>query len=298
MTQLIDGFRIAAGICESIATSVAHLRKNNGLVPSLRVIIVGENPASQVYVRSKQKKAESLGIDAETIALPKDTSEVELIRLVNSLNDDTSINAILVQLPLPPHINPTRIIESIDSKKDVDCFHPENVGRLALSKDALLKPCTPAGSLYLIKSALGDNLSGMDAVVIGRSNIVGKPMAMLLLHENCTITLTHSKTRNIQEKTRQADIVISAVGIPHFVKKDFIKPGATVIDVGMNKVDGKLVGDVDFEDVLQKVKFITPVPRGVGPMTIAFLMLNTVITTCLQNKLEHQEVIGTVIQKL
>ncbi|WP_041351524.1 bifunctional 5,10-methylenetetrahydrofolate dehydrogenase/5,10-methenyltetrahydrofolate cyclohydrolase [Neorickettsia risticii] len=295
MTQLIDGFGIAAGICESIATSVTHLKKSNGLVPSLRVVIVGENPASQVYVRSKQKKAESLGIDARTIALPKETSEEELIRLVESLNSDISVNAILVQLPLPSHINTTRIIESIDSKKDVDCFHPENVGRLALSKDALLKPCTPAGSLYLIKSVLGNNLSGMDAVVIGRSNIVGKPMAMLLLHENCTVTLTHSKTRDIQEKTKQADIVISAVGIPHFVKKDFIKPGATVIDVGINKVDGKLVGDVDFENVLQKVKFITPVPRGVGPMTIAFLMLNTVIATCVQNQLDHQNVIEIII---
>ncbi|WP_448605767.1 bifunctional 5,10-methylenetetrahydrofolate dehydrogenase/5,10-methenyltetrahydrofolate cyclohydrolase [Neorickettsia risticii] len=295
MTQLIDGFGIAAGICESIATSVTHLKKSNGLVPSLRVVIVGENPASQVYVRSKQKKAESLGIDARTIALPKETSEEELIRLVESLNSDISVNAILVQLPLPSHINTTRIIESIDSKKDVDCFHPENVGRLALSKDALLKPCTPAGSLHLIKSVLGNNLSGMDAVVIGRSNIVGKPMAMLLLHENCTVTLTHSKTRDIQEKTKQADIVISAVGIPHFVKKDFIKPGATVIDVGINKVDGKLVGDVDFENVLQKVKFITPVPRGVGPMTIAFLMLNTVIATCVQNQLDHQNVIEIII---
>lgn len=291
MTQLIDGASISADICNSLHASVLRLRECYQLVPTLRVIIVGEDPASQVYVRSKQKKAESLGIDAETISLPKEVSEKELIELIECLNNDGKVNAILLQLPVPSHIDSSRLLKLIDPAKDVDCFHPENVGRLALDKNAPLKPCTPAGSLHLIKSALGENLSGMDAVIIGRSNIVGRPMAVLLLHENCTVTITHSKSKNIWEKTAQADILVSAVGIANFVKENFIKEGTTVIDVGINRVDGKLVGDIDFQGVSKRARFITPVPRGVGPMTIAFLMVNTVVATCIQNNLDHRKII-------
>ncbi|AHX11710.1 tetrahydrofolate dehydrogenase/cyclohydrolase, catalytic domain protein [Neorickettsia helminthoeca str. Oregon] len=291
MTRIIDGAGIAAEICSLIEEGISTLKADFDLVPRLRVIIVGNNPASQIYVRNKQKKAESVGIDAKTIALPEDTSESELVALIHQLNDDEKVNGILLQLPIPKHIDANKVIPSIRPDKDVDGFHPQNIGKLVLGKDAPLKPCTPTASIYLIKTVLGNDLKGLDAVVIGRSNIVGKPMATLLLHEDCTVTITHSKTKDIQEKTMHADIVVAAVGIPRFVKGNFIKSGATVIDVGINKVDAEVVGDVDFQEVSGKAGFITPVPKGVGPMTIAFLMLNTVVAACMQNAIDYERIV-------
>ncbi|WCR53023.1 MAG: Bifunctional protein FolD protein [Wolbachia endosymbiont of Ctenocephalides orientis wCori] len=288
MTTIIDGKRIANELCEKLSQKIDSLKKEHNIFPCLKVILIGDNSASEVYVRNKQKKAESIGIVSETIFLPGNISEDELIKKINELNNDKSVHGILVQLPLPNHINASRVINSINVEKDVDGFHDENVGRLVKDEKNCLVPCTPRGALHLIKT-VKENLSGKNAVVIGRSNIVGKPMFHLLLQENCTVTILHSQSNNLAEYCSEADIVVAAVGKPNFVQADWIKKEAIVIDIGINSInaDGKnkLVGDVDFENIREKVKAITPVPGGVGPMTIAFLMINTVTAACLQKKL-------------
>ncbi|WP_168464375.1 bifunctional methylenetetrahydrofolate dehydrogenase/methenyltetrahydrofolate cyclohydrolase FolD [Wolbachia endosymbiont of Ctenocephalides felis wCfeT] len=289
MAIIIDGKKIANDLCQELSHKIDILKKEHNIFPCLKVILVGSNPASQVYVRNKQKKAESIGISSETIVLPDDIPENELIKKIDELNKDPSVHGILVQLPLPNHINASRIINSVNVEKDVDGFHDENVGKLVKGEKNCLVPCTPKCSLYLIKS-IEENLSGKNAVVIGRSNIVGKPMFHLLLQENCTVTILHSKSTNLAEYCSKADIVVAAVGKPNFVQAEWIKEGAIVIDVGINSVNiggqNKLIGDVEFEGAKKKVKAITPVPGGVGPMTIAFLMMNTVTAACLQNEVD------------
>ncbi|MDR2978562.1 MAG: bifunctional methylenetetrahydrofolate dehydrogenase/methenyltetrahydrofolate cyclohydrolase FolD [Rickettsiales bacterium] len=292
MAIIIDGKEIASDLCKKLSQKIDVLKKKHNIFPCLKVILVGSNPASQVYVRNKQKKAESIGISSETIVLPDNISENELIAKINELNVDPSVHGILVQLPLPSRIKASRVINTVSVEKDVDGFHDENVGRLVKGEKNCLIPCTPKGSLHLIK-LVESNLSGKNAVVIGRSNIVGKPMFHLLLQENCTVTILHSQSRNLAEYCSKADIVAAAVGKPNFVQKDWIKKGAIVIDVGINNVNvggqTKLVGDVDFDGVKEKVKAITPVPGGVGPMTIALLMINTVIAACLQEKVDTSD---------
>ncbi|MCA4774970.1 bifunctional methylenetetrahydrofolate dehydrogenase/methenyltetrahydrofolate cyclohydrolase FolD [Wolbachia endosymbiont of Mansonella ozzardi] len=292
MAIIINGKEIASDLCKKLSQKIEALKKKHNIFPCLKVILVGSNPASQVYVRNKQKKAESIGISSETIILPDNILEDELIAKINELNSDPSIHGILVQLPLPRHIKASRVINTVSVEKDVDGFHDENVGRLVKGEKNCLTPCTPKGSLHLIK-LVESNLSGKNAVVIGRSNIVGKPMFHLLLQENCTVTILHSQSRNLAECCSKADIVVAAVGKPNFVQKDWIKKGAIVIDVGINSANvggqAKLVGDVDFDGVKEKVKAITPVPGGVGPMTIALLMINTVIAACLQEKIDTSD---------
>ena len=278
---IIDGKAFAERLRARIATETARLAKEKGVTPGLAVVLVGENPASQVYVKSKSKQAAEAGIKAIDKKLPETTSEAELLALVQSLNADTSVHGILVQLPLPKQINSDKVLRAIDPAKDVDGFHPMNVGYLASGQtDRAFVPCTPLGSLLLLKDKLGD-LTGKEAVVVGRSNIVGKPMAQLLLQANATVTVAHSKTRDLPAVCRRADIIVAAVGIPEMVKGDWIKPGATVIDVGINRVPGKdgksrIVGDVAFTEAAKVAGAITPVPGGVGPMTIACLLANTV----------------------
>ncbi|UVW83897.1 bifunctional methylenetetrahydrofolate dehydrogenase/methenyltetrahydrofolate cyclohydrolase FolD [Wolbachia endosymbiont of Aedes albopictus] len=292
MTIIIDGKKIANDLCERLSQKIDILKRECNVFPCLKVILVGSNLASQVYVRNKQKKAESVGISSETIVLPNNISEDELIEKINELNEDRSVHGILVQLPLPNHINASRVINAVSIEKDVDGFHDENVGRLVKGEKNCLIPCTPKGSLHLIKS-IEENLSGKNAVVIGRSNIVGKPMFHLLLQENCTVTILHSQSKDLAEYCSKADIVVAAVGKPNFVQADWIKKGAIVIDVGINSVNvGELVGDVDFEGIKGKAKAITPVPGGVGPMTIAFLMMNTVIAACLQKGVDASNFIS------
>ncbi|WP_395463416.1 bifunctional methylenetetrahydrofolate dehydrogenase/methenyltetrahydrofolate cyclohydrolase FolD [Wolbachia endosymbiont of Cantharis cryptica] len=285
MTIIIDGKKIANDLCEKLSQKIDVLKREHNIFPCLKVILVGSNPASQVYVRNKQKKAESIGISSETIVLPDSTSEDELIEKISELNEDPSVHGILVQLPLPNHISASRVVNTVSIEKDVDGFHDENVGRLVKGEKNCLIPCTPKGSLHLIK-LVENNLSGKNAVVIGRSNIVGKPMFHLLLQENCTVTILHSQSKDLAEYCSKADIVVAAVGKPNFVQKDWIKKGAIVVDVGINSMNigrqTKLIGDVDFDGVKEKAKAITPVPGGVGPMTIAFLMMNTVVAACLQ----------------
>jgi len=248
--------------------------KEKGIFPGLAVIIVGDDPASRVYVNNKKKACEDLGIYSEEYALPAETTEEELLCLVKKLNNDDSISGILVQLPVPKHIDEKTILDAINPKKDVDAFHPVNVGKIMVG-DFDFVPCTPAGVMELIKES-GIDVAGKDCVVVGRSNIVGKPQAMLLLHQNGTVTICHSRTKDLKEKTKNADILVAAVGIPNFIKGDMIKPGAVVIDVGINRIaEKKLVGDVDFEEAEKVAGAITPVPGGVGPMTIAMLMRNT-----------------------
>lgn len=267
---VIDGKAFAKKLREKIATETRTLKT----APGLAVVLVGENPASQTYVRSKEKAAKEAGFASFVYRLPADTPQQELIGLVHELNQNEVVHGILVQLPLPGHIDETRVLHAVDPRKDVDGFHPENAGRLWAGLSATV-PCTPKGCLMLLKDCLGD-LSGKNAVVIGRSNIVGKPMAALLLQENCTVTIAHSKTKNLPELCRQADILVAAVGRPKMVKAGWVKPGAAVIDVGINRLeDGSLCGDVDFDDVLGVAGYITPVPGGVGPMTIACLLANT-----------------------
>ena len=247
----------------------------------MAVIIVGDDPASRVYVNNKKKACEQIGVYSEEYALPAETTEQELLDLIEKLNNDKKINGILVQLPVPKHINEETIINAIDPKKDVDAFHPVNVGKIMVGNFDFV-PCTPAGVMELIKES-GIDVEGKECVVVGRSNIVGKPQAMLLLHKNGTVTVCHSRTKNLKEKTLQADILVAAVGIPEFIKGDMVKPGAVVIDVGINRVaDKKLVGDVDFEACEKVASAITPVPGGVGPMTIAMLMKNTVKAALIQ----------------
>ena len=278
---IIDGKAFAERLRGRIAQETARLAKEKGVTPGLAVVLVGENPASQVYVKSKSKQAVEAGIKAIDKKLPETASEAELLALVQSLNADKSVHGILVQLPLPKQINSDKVLRAIDPAKDVDGFHPMNVGYLASGQtDRAFVPCTPLGSLLLLKDKLGD-LTGKEAVVVGRSNIVGKPMAQLLLQANATVTVAHSKTRDLPGVCRRADIVVAAVGIPEMVKGDWIKPGATVIDVGINRVAGKdgksrIVGDVAFAEAAKVAGAITPVPGGVGPMTIACLLANTV----------------------
>ena len=278
--RIIDGKAAAADVRARVAEVAAGFTRHAGRQPGLATVLVGEDPASAVYVRSKGKATAEAGMASFAHKLPDTTSEDELLDLVERLNRDDAVDGILVQLPLPPQIDASRVISAIDPAKDVDGFHPMNAGRLATGLDALV-PCTPYGCLYLLKQELG-SLSGKDAVVIGRSNIVGKPMAMLLIGESATVTVAHSRTRDLPDVVRRADIVVAAVGRPQMIKGDWIKPGAVVIDVGINRVpaeDGKsrLVGDVDFSDASERAAAITPVPGGVGPMTIAMLLRNTIV---------------------
>lgn len=280
---IIDGKAVSRAVREQVAAETAQL-KEKGIVPGLAVIIVGEDPASQVYVNNKEKACAEVGFFSEKFALPESTTQQELNALVEELNARKDINGILCQLPLPSHLNDKEVINLISPEKDVDAFHPVNVGAIMIG-DYNFLPCTPAGVMELIHST-GVDISGKKAVVIGRSNIVGKPMAMLLLHENATVEITHSKTKNLSEITSQADILVAAIGKAKFVTADMIKEGAVVIDVGMNRDEnGKLCGDVDFASAADKCSFITPVPGGVGPMTISMLMKNTLTAAKLQNGL-------------
>ena len=280
--KLIDGKIISAAVKERVKTKVAELNEK-GVTVGLAVIIVGEDPASKVYVANKKKACEALGIISEEYALPESTTEDELLALIKELNAKKSINGILCQLPLPRHLDEKIIINSILPEKDVDAFHPHNVGRIMIG-DYDFVPCTPAGIMEMLKYENID-VEGKNCVVIGRSNIVGKPMNMLLLHQNGTVTICHSKTKNLKEICLGADILVAAVGRPKFVTEDMVKEGAVVIDVGINRVDGKLCGDVDFDAVKDKASAITPVPGGVGPMTIAMLMQNTLTAAIRQNNI-------------
>ena len=272
--MIIDGKQIAQHLKEEIREQVKQLAIQNGRKPRLDVIIVGENPASKTYVRSKINATEFCGMDGELIALPETTSEEELLRVIRELNENEAVDGILVQLPLPKHIDEQEVIHAIAPEKDVDGFHPENVAKLWLNQKAIV-PCTPMGIMELLKQT-GTPLAGRHAVVVGRSNIVGKPIAKLLLDENCTVTIAHSRTADLAQICREADILVVAVGRSRLITGEMIKPGATVIDVGINRAeDGKLVGDVDFESASKVAGAITPVPGGVGPMTIAMLMRNT-----------------------
>ncbi len=284
--NVIDGKAFAARLRQQIAKKVDALKSEHGITPGLAVVLVGENPASQVYVRNKAKQTHEAGMNSFEHKLDTDTSEKALLDLVARLNADPSVNGILVQLPLPDQIGADKVLTAIDPAKDVDGFHVINAGRLATGQDGLVA-CTPLGCLMLLKDRLGD-LTGLNAVVVGRSNIVGKPMAQLLLKEHCTVTIAHSRTKDLPGVCRGADILVAAVGRPQMIKGDWIKEGATVIDVGINRVerdDGKtrLVGDVDFEAASKRAGGITPVPGGVGPMTIACLLLNTLTACCRQH---------------
>ena len=279
MAKIIDGKAVSQKVKEEVRAEI----EREGLKVGLAVVIVGNNQASRVYVNNKKKACEVCGIQSYEYALPEETTEKELRDLVRTLNDDPNVNGILVQLPLPKHITEKKIIKTISPKKDVDAFHAENVGRIVIGNYAFL-PCTPAGVMELIHST-GTDVEGKECVVIGRSNIVGKPMAMLLLHENATVTICHSHTKNLAEVCRRADILVSAVGKADFVTADMVKEGAIVIDVGMNRnAENKLCGDVKFDEVEPKASYITPVPGGVGPMTIAMLMKNTLMAKRLQSK--------------
>jgi methylenetetrahydrofolate dehydrogenase (NADP+)/methenyltetrahydrofolate cyclohydrolase len=283
--KIIDGKAIAAELRAETALRIKEFKKNYDKTPTLAVVLVGEDPASQVYVNTKSKMAKEIGMDVEDHFLDVSISEEKLLKLIIELNDNQKVNGILVQLPLPSHIDSRMIIDAIDPIKDADGFHAINVGRNSIGGDLLNKtftPCTPLGCYLMLKKCIPD-LTGMHAVIIGRSNIVGKPMAQLLLGESCTVTIVHSKTRNIEQIAKQADIIVAAVGRPLMVKKEWVKKGAVIIDVGINRIDNpdipgktKLVGDVDFEGVFDEVSAITPVPGGVGPMTIACLLKNTV----------------------
>lgn len=284
MAKIIDGKAVSASVKEAVAKEAAAL-KEKGILVGLAVVIVGNDPASRVYVNNKKKACAACGIESYEYALPEETTEEELLALVEKLNGDPAVNGILVQLPLPRQIDEHRIIEAISPKKDVDAFHAVNVGKIMIGDFDFL-PCTPSGCMDLIDST-GVPVEGKRCVVIGRSNIVGKPMAMLLLHRNGTVTICHSKTKNLKEICREADILVAAVGRPNFVTADMVKEGAVVIDVGMNRLEnGKLCGDVDFEGVSKVAGWITPVPGGVGPMTIATLMRNTLTATKLQNGMD------------
>lgn len=274
MAKILSGKVVSARVKQELKAEVETL-KNAGKQTGLAVVLVGEDPASKVYVRNKEKACEEIGVYSEMHKLPEETTEEELIALINKLNNDEKIDGILVQLPLPKHLDDKVIINNIRPDKDVDAFHPVNVGKIMIGDFDFL-PCTPAGIMELIHES-GVDVDGKNCVVIGRSNIVGKPMSMLLLHENGTVTTCHSHTKDLAEVTKQADILVAAVGIPKFVKADMVKPGAVVIDVGMDRdEEGKLCGDVDFDSVEPVAGAITPVPGGVGPMTIAMLMRNTV----------------------
>ena len=271
--MIIDGKKEAANLREEIKNEILEIKKKTNKNPNLTVILIGDFTPSQIYVRNKEKNSTEVGITSNVIKYPKEVKEKEVLDKINELNNDKNISGILVQLPLPEQISKEKIINAIDPKKDVDGFNPINVGNLASGYKSIV-PCTPLGSLLLIKK-VEKNLSGKHAVIIGRSNLNGKPMAQLLLKENCTVTVVHSKTNNLQEECLKADILVAAVGVPNLIKKDWVKSSAIVIDVGINKVGDKIVGDVNFEEIKDNIKAITPVPGGVGPMTIACLLKNT-----------------------
>ncbi len=281
---IIDGKAHALALRTRIAAHVASFREHTGRAPGLAVVLVGEDPASAVYVRNKGKATRDAGMESFEHRLPADTDSATLLALVERLNVDAAVDGILVQLPLPAHIDARAVLLAIDPDKDVDGFHPVNAGRLAIGAEGFV-PCTPLGCLMLLKD-IHPHLAGLEAVVVGRSNIVGKPMAQLLLQQSCTVTIVHSRTRDVFAHTRQADIVVAAVGIPQFIKGDWIKPGATVIDVGINRTDAGLVGDVDFASAREVAGAITPVPGGVGPMTIACLIRNTYVSACRRDGVE------------
>lgn len=272
MTKIIDGKQISLDIKNELKEKVAKY-KEQGIEITLAVVKVGNDPASAVYVRNKEKACKYVGINSKTLALPEETTEEELLNVVKKLNEDKNVNGILVQLPLPKHIDESKVLLTIDSTKDVDGFHPVNVGKMVIGEDTFL-PCTPAGIIEMIKRTDID-IEGKECVVIGRSNIVGKPMAMLMLKENATVTIAHSRTKDLKEVTKRADIIVAAIGKAKFVTADYVKEGAVVIDVGMDRDEnGKLCGDVDFESVSKVASAITPVPGGVGPMTVTMLLVN------------------------
>jgi methylenetetrahydrofolate dehydrogenase (NADP+)/methenyltetrahydrofolate cyclohydrolase len=290
--RIIDGKAFAAALRGRVARAAAEVKKAHGLVPGLAVVLVGENPASQIYVRNKRTHTVDAGMQSFDHTLPSDTTEAALLALIDRLNRDKAVHGILVQLPLPGHVDPDKVIDAIDPAKDVDGFHVINAGRLATGGRGMV-PCTPLGCLMMLKETLGD-LAGREAVIVGRSNIVGKPMAALLLRESCTVTVTHSRTRDLPAVCRRADILVAAVGRAEMIRGDWIKPGAAVIDVGINRVPkegepGKhrLVGDVCFAEAAAVAGAITPVPGGVGPMTIACLLMNTLTAACRQAGLDE-----------
>jgi len=292
LATIIDGKAFSANLRSEIACKVELLKQNHSITPGLAVVLVGEDPASQIYVRSKGKQTHEAGMNSYEHKLAADTSQEVLLKLIEQLNNDPDVHGILVQLPLPKHIDEESVINSVAANKDVDGFHLSNVGKLSTGAEGIV-PCTPLGSMMMLKDHLGD-LSGKKAIVVGRSNIVGKPMAALLLKESCTVTIAHSRTLDLPGECRQADIVVAAVGRPEMVKGDWIKPGATVIDVGINRIsneDGstKLVGDVEFSSASEVAGAITPVPGGVGPMTIACLLHNTLQQACRLNGVEVPE---------
>lgn len=291
---IIDGKATAEGLRERIGGAVAHLKADHGLTPGLAVVLVGTDPASEIYVRNKGRAIEAAGMASFTHRLDADADEGTLLDLVRRLNNDDTVNGILVQLPLPGHIDAARVIETLDPAKDVDGFHLINVGRLATGIEVRLVPCTPQGCLILLRETMG-KLDGLHAVIVGRSNIVGKPLAQLLLGENCTVTIAHSHSCGLAHVAASADILVAAVGRPGMVKGNWIKPGAAVIDVGINRIEGaegksRLVGDVDFDEAVRVAGHITPVPGGVGPMTIACLLRNTLIVTAAQAGLPALEI--------
>ncbi|WP_368186997.1 bifunctional methylenetetrahydrofolate dehydrogenase/methenyltetrahydrofolate cyclohydrolase FolD [Aestuariibius sp. HNIBRBA575] len=292
--HIIDGKVFAANVREKVAGHVARLKEEHGITPGLAVVLVGEDPASQVYVRSKGKMTVEVGMNSIEHKLEADTSEADLLALIDQLNNDPAIHGILVQLPLPDHLDSDLVINSINPAKDVDGFHISNVGLLGTGQKSMV-PCTPLGCLMMLRDHLG-SLSGLNAVVVGRSNIVGKPMAQLLLGDSCTVTIAHSRTKDIEAVCKQADILVAAVGRPEMITGDWVKPGATVIDVGINRIPhpekegkSKLVGDVEFASAAAVAGAITPVPGGVGPMTIACLLANTVTACCRANDLAEPE---------
>ena len=283
--DVIDGKAFAAALKQDVARQVAILKEQHDLTPGLAVVLVGDDPASQVYVRNKNKSTKEAGMNSYEHRMDPDVSAAELLAVVDRLNQDPAVHAILVQLPLPKHINEAAVIDAISPEKDVDGFHVINSGLLATGGKGMV-PCTPLGCVMMLRDRLGD-MSGLEAVIVGRSNIVGKPMAQLLLNENCTVTMAHSRTRDLAAVVRRADIVVAAVGVPELVKGSWIKEGATVIDVGINRIekpDGKtrLIGDVEYDEAIKHAAAITPVPGGVGPMTIAVLLKNTVTAACRQ----------------
>ena len=293
--SIIDGKQHAINLRERIKIATDNLISEHGITPGLAVVLVGNDPASEIYVRNKGIQTKEAGMESIEFRLAEDTSEDNLLKKVQELNENDSVNGILVQFPVPNHMSQQRIIETILPSKDVDGLHPVNAGYLASGLRGMV-PCTPQGSALLIKETLGD-LSGLHAVVVGRSNLVGKPIAQLLLKENCTVTVCHSRTKNLKEVCLSADILVAAVGIPELVKGDWVSPGTTIIDVGINRLDApekgpgktKLVGDVDYDGAIKNATSITPVPGGVGPMTIACLLLNTLIATCEQNNIEFSK---------
>ena len=293
VAQIIDGKLFSQRLRDKVALNVADLKNNHKITPGLAVVLVGEDPASQVYVKSKGKQTKEAGMNSYEYKLKEDTLELDLLKLVYDLNNDDAVHGILVQLPLPPHIDEEAVINAIDPAKDVDGFHISNVGLLATGQSSMV-PCTPLGCLLMLKEFHG-SLSGMDAVVVGRSNIVGKPMAQLLLNESCTVTITHSRTKNLEQVVGRADIVVAAVGKAEIVKGNWIKPGATLIDVGINRVEGsngskRLVGDAEFSSCSKVAGAITPVPGGVGPMTIACLLVNTLVACCRKYGLSEPDI--------